>query len=356
MGTSAPQGPSQPILEIQVHPGDIRRSVRTYFLDRRRLGWWCAGLSLLAGFLAFNLAVLPSTVQGLLLRGRYEAEVELRQRQGQRLGNLTREMTALEGRIGQLRDDMERVYLTYGLDPTTSDIGQGGYPLVARYVPESIFSAAVRRAAGLETRLAQELAVLDTFLEELHSFEAANSDRAATTPSRSPLRGEFVLTSPFGTRRSPFTQQWDFHPGLDLAAAPGTPVYAPAEGVVVYAGRYPLKQSVAWWRYGNLVALRHGDRFISLFGHCEEIRVRAGQRVAQGDVLATVGSTGWSTRPHLHYEIRWRGDEEGDFEPVDPRIYILDHRWKDEEVRLVRGRSSPGFETFEPLPRVIGER
>lgn len=355
MGTSATKGPSQPVLEIQVHPGDIRRSVRTYFLDRRRLGWWGAGLALLAGFLAFSLAVAPATIRSLLLRGRYEAEVELRQRQGQRLGNLTRELTALEGRAAELRGDLERVYLTYGLDPATDDVGQGGYPLVGRYVSESIFSAAVRRTAGLEARLAQEMGVLGTFLDELQSFEGANADRAATTPSRSPLRGEYVLTSPFGTRVSPFTQQWDFHPGIDLAAAPGTEIHAPAEGVVVYAGRYPLKQSVAWWRYGNLVALRHGDRFITLFGHCQEVEVRTGQRVEQGDVLATVGSTGWSTRPHLHYEIRWR-DEEGQFEPVDPRIYILDHRWKDEELRLVRGRGSPGFETFEPLPRVIGQR
>jgi len=355
MGSSAPHEPSRPILEIQVHPGDIRRSVRTYFLDRRRLGWWCAGLCLVAGFLVFNLAVAPSTAQSLLLRGRYEAEVELRQRQGQRLGNLTRELTSLEARLARLRGDLERVYLTYGLDLAASDVGLGGYPLVGRYVPESIFSAAVRRTAGLEARLAQEMAVLDTFLDELRSFELANADRAATTPSRSPLRGEFVLTSPFGTRRSPFTQQWDFHPGLDLAASAGAPIHAPAEGVVVYAGRYPLKQSVAWWRYGNLVALRHGDRFISLFGHCEEVLVRTGQRVAQGEVLATVGSTGWSTRPHLHYEIRWRDDGD-EFEPVDPRIYILDHRWKDEEIQLVRGRGAPGFETFEPLPRVIGER
>jgi murein DD-endopeptidase MepM/ murein hydrolase activator NlpD len=314
-----------------------------------------AGLGALVVYLAVALAVAPSTAQSLLLRGRYGAEVELRQRQGQRLGNLTRELTALEARVGELRDDLERVYLTYGLDPATSDVGQGGYPLVARYVSESIFTAAVRRTAGLEGRLVQELAVLDTFLDELRSFEAANADRAATTPSRSPLRGEFVLTSPFGTRRSPFTQQWDFHPGLDLAASQGSPIHAPAEGVVVYAGRYPLKQSVAWWRYGNLVALRHGDGFITLFGHCEEVLVRSGQSVAQGDVLATVGSTGWSTRPHLHYEIRWR-DGAGKFEPVDPRIYILDHRWKDEEIQLVRGRGAPGFDTFEPLPRVIGER
>ena len=138
-----------------------------------------------------------------------------------------------------------------------------------------------------------------------------------------------------------------------MAAPSGTPITAPADGVVVFAGRYPLRQSVSWWRYGNMVALRNGDRFITLFGHCDEINVRSGQKVKQGDIIATVGNTGWSTSPHLHYEIR-RRSEDGDYEPVDPRIYILDHQWRDEEQLLVRARMAPDARNFEPLPRIIG--
>ena len=68
--------------------------------------------------------------------------------------------------------------------------------------------------------------------------------------------------------------------------------------------------------------VRHGDRFLTLYGHCDELLVRAGQRVAAGDRLATVGETGWTTAPHLHYEIR-RLRPSGEWEAVDPLDYAL---------------------------------
>jgi murein DD-endopeptidase MepM/ murein hydrolase activator NlpD len=249
---------------------------------------------------------------------------------------------------------MSRIYLTYGLDSSTS-IGQGGYPFAETAAIDSIYAGAVQRARSVDARLREELAVLETFVGELESFEQAHRDQVRTTPSVSPLREtEFVLTSPFGSRRSPFTKKVDNHPGLDLAATVGTPIHAPASGTVVFAGRYPIRQSVAWWRYGNLVAIRHGDRFITLFGHCDEIRVRSGQDVEQGEVIATVGNTGWSTSPHLHYEVRRKLETDGRFVPVDPRVYILDYRWRNEERLLVRARWAPDLSKFEPLPRLIG--
>src|SRR5206468_6974593 len=124
-------------------------------------------------------------------------------------------------------------------------------------------------------------------------------------PSILPIPADqFVLTSPFGIRISPFTHASDFHKGLDLSALQGTQIYSAADGTVSFAGQVPLGQSVAWWRFGNVVVIRHSDHFLTIYGHCDSVDVHAGQEVKQGQTIAHVGSTGWSTNSHLHYEIR----------------------------------------------------
>ena len=344
-----------PYLEIQVHPEDIRRKVRYFFLTRRHIRWSVAVAALFAGFVLINLVLLPRVLGDLFSRRGYQSLVSERALQGQRLQQLIGRLTDLSTRSNDLDLKMNRIFLAYGLESSLS-VGQGGFPSLDRDIPDSIYSGVIRQASVLETRIDEQLKVLGAFLDEVQNFEEAHGDQVETTPSMTPIRSDlFVLTSPFGSRRSPFTKKLDFHAGIDLAAPSGTEILAPADGDVVFAGRYPLRQSVSWWRYGNMVALRNGDRFITLFGHCDEIKVRSGQKVSQGDVIATVGNTGWSTSPHLHYEIRLR-DEQGDFEPVDPRIYILDHEWRDEEQLLVRARIAPDARDFEPLPRIIGRR
>ena len=349
--------PSQgPLLEIQVHPSQIRLGVRYFFFTRRQLAIWAATVTGYAVLVVFALIVSPIVIGNLFQRSEYEALVSERRRQGERLQTLTKQLSEVGESSDALHIRMSRIYLAYGLDSEQEE-GQGsGYPFVEAEVPESIFRGSIRHGRGLERKIRERMAVLGSFIDEVQGFEEVHADQVRTTPSLAPLeREDFVLTSPFGTRRSPFTKQVDFHPGLDLAAATGTPIRAPADGKVVYAGRYPVRQSVSWWRYGNLVAVRHGDRFISIFGHCDTVSVRVGQTVKQGEVLATVGNTGWSTSPHLHYEVR-RREGEGDYIPVDPRVYILDHDWRDQEQLLVRGRRAPDMSDFEPLPRIIERR
>jgi hypothetical protein len=342
-----------PVLEVQIHPGRVRWGVRYLFLSRRHLGWLGAALVGLVAFLIFGLAVTPAVVANLFRLHEYRSLLHERARQGGRVQSLGGELEDLVERSDLLRVRMERVFLTYGMSASLS-LGQGGFPFETGEGFDSIYAVSVRQGRRLENLLNEELAVLDTFISEVESFEAAHREQVDTTPSLSPLAADtFVLTSPFGTRRSPFTKRMDLHPGIDLAAQLGTPITAPAAGVVVFAGRYPIRQSVSWWRYGNLVAIRHGELFITLFGHCEEIRVRTGEAVEQRQVIATVGNTGWSTSPHLHYEVR-RLEEDAEFVPVDPRIYILDYRWRDEERLLVRGRGAPDLSSYEPLPGLIG--
>ncbi len=112
---------------------------------------------------------------------------------------------------------------------------------------------------------------------------------------KSPLAFSRV-TSGFAMRKHPISGKWKQHKGIDFAAPTGTPIRATGDGVVEMAGRAG--------GYGNMVVIRHGKSYSTAYAHMSRIAARRGARVSQGDVIGYVGSTGWSTGPHLHYEFR----------------------------------------------------
>lgn len=109
-----------------------------------------------------------------------------------------------------------------------------------------------------------------------------------------------VISSGFGTRISPFTHKEHFHSGIDIAAPAGTEVYSAAAGTVSAAGKDKV--------LGNYVVLLHRGNFSTIYGHLQESRIYVGQNIGSGDIIGTVGSTGMSTGPHLHFEIRNAGE------------------------------------------------
>ena len=118
-----------------------------------------------------------------------------------------------------------------------------------------------------------------------------------------PLPGDFSITSPFGHRTDPVTGEVSFHDGVDIAAPEGTAILAAADGVMVTANR-----TDSWGgSYGYYVLIQHDETCETLYAHCSEVLVRAGQEVRQGDVIALVGSTGNTTGSHLHFEVREGG-------------------------------------------------
>jgi murein DD-endopeptidase MepM/ murein hydrolase activator NlpD len=129
-----------------------------------------------------------------------------------------------------------------------------------------------------------------------------------TTPSISPTSG--WISSNFGSRISPFSGDLSQHRGLDIAADMGTPIRAPATGIVTAATVDP--------GYGKVITIDHGHGIITRYGHCSQMYVKPGQRVRRGDTIGAVGNTGRSTGPHLHYEVRLQGV------PVNPERYILE--------------------------------
>jgi murein DD-endopeptidase MepM/ murein hydrolase activator NlpD len=338
-------------LEVQIHPGNIRRRVRYLFLSRRQVTLWSIPALAYMAFLALGLWSAPAVIGRVVYRREYSSLVAERSQQGERLQDLVSRLAQVEQRTDGLHLRMNKILLAYGMPAGTS----ASPPVPVQDAPDSIYARTIHQGHRLRARIGQRLGAVDTHLREVRAYEQANQEQVRSTPSVCPLRdGDFVLTSTFGRRRSPFTKEFEVHVGLDLAAPQGLPIRSPADGVVVFAGEYPVSRSVGWWRFGKLVIVRNGDRFVTLFGHCDEVRVRAGQKIRQGEVLGTVGNTGWSTSPHVHYEVRRRAGD-GRWVPADPLIYILDHRWPNEERLLAQARSAPELQGYEPLPAVVGK-
>ena len=130
--------------------------------------------------------------------------------------------------------------------------------------------------------------------------------KMATRPSIWPTMGD--VTSQFGWRNSPNDGSNDYHPGVDIANNIGTPVVATADGKVIISGRSS--------GYGNLIQIDHGNGIITFYGHNSQLIVQVGQMVKKGQMIAYMGSTGNSTGPHVHYEIRVNGT------PVNPANFL----------------------------------
>lgn len=145
---------------------------------------------------------------------------------------------------------------------------------------------------------------------------------AVSVPSRMPVDG-VRLTSSFGMRNHPILRQRRQHNGVDLAAPRGTPVFATADGVIESA-RY-------FGSYGNYVQIGHGGDLETRYAHLSSYTVRNGDEVRKGDLIGYVGSTGRSTGPHLHYEVRVAN------EPVNPIPYMLADLETSDDENAARG-------------------
>lgn len=166
--------------------------------------------------------------------------------------------------------------------------------------PGSPYSDEIDTMRFRSRRLASELSLLEDKLTE-------RSQMLSSTPSIAPVHG--VLTDGFGGRSDPFTGEKGLHTAVDISSASGQPVRSPADGIVVKA---------EWANgYGNVVYISHGFGYSTRYGHLSNFAVKPGQKVKRGDVIGAVGSTGRSTGPHLHYEVRLND------QPVNPLAYIL---------------------------------
>lgn len=212
----------------------------------------------------------------------------------------SRSVESLRGQLRTVEDRTRKLAIYAGIS-SLDDSAQGG---VGGLRPQDLgnnpYRDDVDKMAFRSHRIESDLSILEQKL-------VAQSQLLASTPSIAPVRG--ILTDGFGGRSDPFTGEPGTHNAVDISSAVGQAVRAPADGIVVKAD---------WANgYGNVIYLSHGYGFSTRYGHLSAYAAKPGQHVKRGDVIAYVGSTGRSTGPHLHYEVRLNNM------PVNPLEYIL---------------------------------
>lgn len=183
-------------------------------------------------------------------------------------------------------------------------IAENGYVPLGLNLDKLVFRPVLDRLAGINREATDHAFELQRLLSTLSQQKSL----LQSIPSAAPVDG--WITSGFGVRVSPFTGEKTMHAGIDIAAPVGTPILAPADGVVIFTG--------AKAGFGNFIMIAHGYGVVSRYGHNHQNMVQPGQRVARGEQIATVGETGRSTGPHVHYEVMINGKVE------NPQKFILD--------------------------------
>lgn len=200
----------------------------------------------------------------------------------------------LQAKVLQLDQLSERLSLLAGqrepVKTAQERPGQGG-PFIPVAMTAGELQAEIERLSQEVDRRADELAQL-----ELRLLEKRVRDRLL--PTTVPVKDAF-LGSPFGHRADPVAGLRAMHEGIDFNAVPGTPVVAAAEGVVLSAVYHP--------EFGNVIDLDHGDGLVTRYAHLSRMDAQAGALVKRGERIGAVGSTGRSTGPHLHFEVRMLG-------------------------------------------------
>lgn len=214
-------------------------------------------------------------------------------------------------KIIQKRDDnFYRVMLQ--MDPVSSTRRNAGLENKTRYENLATLSdaALVSRLDRRMNQLEHQLYVQSQSFDELRAEAQDSKNKLDHIPAVAPVRiSESAISSGYGYRRNPVLGTTRFHAGLDLSARVGTPVYATADGTVYVAER---KEA-----YGNCVEINHGYNYLTRYAHLDQIKVHKGDNIKRGDLIGYVGNTGSSVSPHLHYEVRFKG------QPQNPINYYF---------------------------------
>ena len=303
---------------LRVHPGDPGRKSRSLEIGPRG-GAALAGLLLGCGAsVVLGLAGAPSVVSDAMHAADRRAIRETAQRGAESFASVGRRALALDNRLAADELFLARVGAVLEIPPPDRFPGE----------PRSTAPPTPAAMEAEAADLARRTRVFELFRRQLAALAAplpAGFD-PVFVPSRAPVEpSTSVPVVVFGWHASDATRRDEFCSGLTLAAPAGTPVTAPAAGVVVFAGPVSRRADAAWRRLGTIVVVSHDARTRTVYGHLSPAHVKKGQRVSRGTPIGRVGTSGFTAAPRLHYEVHRLVN--GRWIPRDPRIFVLDVDW-----------------------------
>lgn len=251
-----------------------------------------------------NISYLDVLLQATSLSD-FLTRFDLMQRIAEQDISLMKQITAMRDQIAQSKKDMEgkKAQLVVLQNQTLAKQND----LAARsQQKKQLMSQIKAQQNALQQQLDEEEAAAEQLTQFIQQMQNKNAPPQGTGHLVWPVRGP--ITSPYGMRINPVTHRYSGHTGIDIGVAYGTSIAAADGGTVIFAG----------WNdaYGNMTVLDHGGGISSMYAHQSKQLVSVGDHVTQGQIIGKVGSTGWSTGPHLHFEVRVNGT------PVSPLSYL----------------------------------
>lgn len=224
--------------------------------------------------------------------------------------------------------------MIFGMDPVNEDVwnaGVGGHDRYNELTNYENSGQLLRSTLDKADKIGRQLTIQSRSLDSLEYIASEKEKYLNSIPSIKPIREDFVkrkikYLSGFGMRIHPIHKIPKMHTGLDFTANHGTLVRATGDGKVI-----SIKKDRSG--FGNHIMISHGYGYETLYGHLEEMEVKVGQTVKKGEVIGTVGSTGTSTAPHLHYEVHYKG------RPINPIHYCMDGLTPQEYEEMVKQAS-----------------
>ncbi|SDN40954.1 Peptidase family M23 [Desulfonauticus submarinus] len=260
------------------------------------------GVNIYFGYRAINYTNLQNL---------YHKTAAKLEKQNSQLLSFAKKIKQLESNVAKMSELDRKLRVMMNLEGSTNLLEAiGGTPensFTFDFIPSYRQEALARKMHNFLEQLTTQTKLEKVRQEQLIELLKNKQAILASTPSIWPTQG--WISSGFGYRISPFTGQREFHKGLDISGPVGTPIIAPADGVVVFYG--------VNGGYGLSLLIDHGNGITTRYAHLQKAVVKKGERVKRGEIIAYMGNSGRSTGPHLHYEVRINGV------PVNPLHYIL---------------------------------